>query len=99
MCDKSKIREKRIVGVPDLVVEIISKATVRKDKIVKFHRYERAGVKEYWIVDPLNETIAVYVLEEGRFRHQGMYVRAETIPVRLFPGFAIELKNVFTKEE
>ncbi|CAM4127042.1 Uma2 family endonuclease [Geobacillus stearothermophilus] len=99
VCDKSKIREKRIVGVPDLVVEIISKSTVRKDKIVKFHRYERAGVKEYWIVDPMNETIDVYVLEEGRFRHQGMYVRDDTIPVRLFPELAIELKNVFAEEE
>ncbi|MGG3894643.1 Uma2 family endonuclease [Geobacillus stearothermophilus] len=99
VCDKNKIREKRIVGVPDLVVEIISKSTVRKDKIVKFHRYERAGVKEYWIVDPMNETIDVYVLEEGRFRHQGMYVRDDTIPVRMFPGFGIELKNVFAEEE
>ncbi|MGZ0086040.1 hypothetical protein ACWNXI_10850 [Caldibacillus thermoamylovorans] len=41
----------------------------------------------------------VYVLEEGRFRHQGMYVRDETIPVRPFPGFAIDLKNMFAEEE
>ncbi|BBW96452.1 hypothetical protein ACPVTF_08080 [Geobacillus icigianus] len=41
----------------------------------------------------------VYVLEEGRFRHQGMYVRDETIPVRPFLGFTIDLKNVFAEEE
>jgi len=80
-------------------MEIISKSTVCKDKIVKFHRYVQVGMEEYGIVDPLNEKMDVYVLEEGRFRHQGMYVRAKTIPVRLFLGFAIELKNVFAGEK
>ncbi|MBB5325036.1 Uma2 family endonuclease [Anoxybacillus tepidamans] len=52
VCDQNKIRDKRIVGAPDLVIEIISKLTVKKDKVIKFNRYQRAGVKEYWIVDP-----------------------------------------------
>lgn len=99
VCDKSKIREKRIVGVPDLIVEILSPSTAKKDKIIKFNRYQRAGVKEYWIVDPSNETIDVYVLEQTGFKHVGTYFKEDTLPVRLFAGFEIALSNVFRDEE
>lgn len=99
VCDKSKIREKRIVGVPDLIVEILSPSTAKKDKIIKYNRYQRAGVKEYWIVDPSNEAVDVYVLEQTEFKHAGTYFKEDLIPVRLFAGFEIALSNVFGDEE
>lgn len=99
VCDKNKIHEKRIVGVPDLVVEILSPSTAKIDKIVKFNRYQRAGVKEYWIVDPSNETIDPYVLQQNVFKHSGTYFRDDTLPVGLFAGFAIALSNVFPPGE
>lgn len=95
VCDKKKIHEKRIVGVPDLVIEILSKSTAKKDKLIKFNRYQKAGVKEYWIVDPSNENIDVYLLESGSFNHSGIYFKDDHIPVNLFEGFSIDLMNIF----
>jgi len=98
VCDQNKIREKRIVGTPDLVIEIISKSTAKKDKVVKFNRYQRAGVKEYWIVDPSNETIDVYCLENEGFAHRGTYFKDDRISVHLFEGLSIDLANVFRED-
>lgn len=72
-----------------MVVEIISTSTAKKDKIIKLKRYERAGVKEYWIVDPANENIDVYVLENGAFRHRGTYFKDDTIPAICLQDFQL----------
>lgn len=98
VCDKSKIRDKRIVGVPDLIVEILSGATARKDKTVKYNLYQKVGVKEYWIVDPSNEFIDVYLLEDDRYEASGTYFKDDSIPVNIFDGFSIDLKNVFRED-
>jgi len=98
VCDQNKIREKRIVGIPDLVIEIISKSTAKKDKVIKFNRYQRAGVKEYWIVDPSNQTIDVYCLESGTFAHRGIYFKDDCISVHLFEDLSIDLANVFRED-
>lgn len=99
VCDRSKIHEKRIVGVPDLIVEILSPSTSRKDKRVKFQRYEREGVQEYWIVDPSNETVDGYVLNETVYKHVGTFFRDDQIPVTIFDGFSIPLSQVFNEAE
>ena len=59
VCDSAKIRERGIWGAPDLVVEILSPSTSRKDQNEKYNLYERSGVKEYWVVEPA-----------GRFGHR-----------------------------
>lgn len=99
VCDKNKIQENRIVGVPDLVIEILSPSTSKRDKIIKYNRYQRAGVKEYWIVDPSNETIDVYVLGNSVFKHTGTYFKDDTLSIQLFEGFSIDLSNVFTNND
>ena len=99
VCDPSKIQEKRIVGPPDLVVEILSKSTVKKDKLVKFNRYQKAGVKEYWIVDPSNETVDIYLLKNSVFQHQGIFFRDDQVPVHLFENFTIDLGSIFQNAE
>lgn len=99
VCDKNKIHEKRIVGVPDLVVEILSPSTAKVDKIVKYNRYQRAGVKEYWIVDPSNETIDVYLLHQDAFKHSGTFFKDDTLSVQLLEGFTIDLSNVFINND
>ena len=63
-CDKSKDRIKNIYGAPDLVIEICSPSTRKKDMVDKLHKYENAGVREYWIVDPMEETVDKYVFSE-----------------------------------
>lgn len=72
------VGEKRLQGAPELVVEVLSPGTAKHDRHTKYHAYEQHGVKEYWIVDPLHETIEVWTLgEAGTFTRQGAYTREE----------------------
>ena len=73
VCNPEIIEEDGIHGVPGLVVEILSPSTAKHDKIDKFLKYEKYGVKEYWIVDPVNKSVDVFLLKEGRFIPSGTY--------------------------
>ena len=73
VCNPDIVEDDGIHGVPDLVVEILSKSTSRQDKNYKFFKYEQYGVKEYWIVDPFIKTVDVYLLKEGKFHHDNTY--------------------------
>ncbi len=65
VCDQSRMRPNGIWGPPDWVIEIITPWTAKKDLAEKFGAYERAGVPEYWVVDPGNRSLVVYRLEPG----------------------------------
>ena len=67
VCDPGKVRENAVYGTPDLVVEILSRSTARYDRGRKRDVYERFGVREYWIVDPLALSVEQYALEDGKF--------------------------------
>lgn len=67
ICDNSKFGRRGYKGVPELIVEVLSKSTAKKDKGVKFKTYQRSGVKEYWIADPINKSIDQYILENGEY--------------------------------
>ena len=62
-----KLKEQGFFGAPDLVVEILSPATRRFDKGEKKAEYERSGVKEYWIIDPADNSTEGFILQEGKF--------------------------------
>ncbi len=90
------IEPERINGSPDLVVEILSQSTAYYDLRKKFKVYEQLGVKEYWIVDPEEKTIQVFVLSNGKYvldQEAGMDGAARS---RLLEGFAVDLKGIFT---
>ena len=71
--------EKRIMGAPDLVAEVLSPSTAKFDRQDKYQAYERHGVGEYWIVDPVHETIEVWTLDENtQFSRQGAYGKTGT---------------------
>ena len=63
-----------IYGVPDMVVEVLSKSTQKKDVTVKKDSYEACGVKEYWIINPYMETVDTYVLQDGKYILTGEYI-------------------------
>ena len=65
VCDPTKLRKNKIVGAPDLVVEVLSPSTGGHDSITKKQVYQRAGVKEYWIVSPDEKTVFKHVLDEN----------------------------------
>lgn len=84
VCDREKIRPQYIFGAPDLVVEIVSSSTRKKDMYLKLERYASAGVREYWIVDPGKEKVLVYDLEGDTF--PAIYGFDSCIPVGIFSG-------------
>lgn len=86
-----------VLGAPDLVVEIASPKTKQRDETVKLRLYERAGVVEYWVVDPDAEAIRVYKRAAERFEPPVEHSRAagDVLKTTLFPGLDISLSRVF----
>jgi Uma2 family endonuclease len=97
VCDSSKLDKRGCNGAPDLVVEISSQSTARYDKVEKFRRYQAAGVREYWIVDPDSKTVQACVLEKGRYILSS-YDDTSPAPVAILPGCRIDLETVFAEE-
>ncbi len=96
ICDPNKLDEKGCHGAPDLIVEILSPSTSSKDTHEKFRLYEEFGVQEYWIVDPSNNLLDIFLLDEnGKYTLLGKFDKTDTVPVSLFPDLFIELKEVF----
>lgn len=96
VCDESKLRKTGYFGVPDLIIEISSPSTARKDKLLKFNKFEKAGVKEYWIVEPENKLISVFTLQENkRYGRPEVYAQDHTIKVSILPELEIDLNSVF----
>ena len=67
VCSEYDFHAKAFEGAPDLVVEILSPSTRSKDMLLKLYKYLKAGVREYWIIDPEQETVLVYDLSSGKF--------------------------------
>jgi Uma2 family endonuclease len=96
ICDQSKLDDKGCKGSPDLIVEIVSPSTARKDMKEKFVRYERAGVREYWIVDPSGKIVTVFKLSsEGLFGRPDVYGKEDRIKISIVEGLEVELLSVF----
>jgi len=89
-----KIDDKGCSGAPDMVIEILSPATARRDKLLKFNKYQSAGVREYWIVDIDSRTVQVHILENGRY-FTTSYGEADKIAVHALDGCEISLSAVF----
>lgn len=82
-------------GAPDLVVEVLSPSTSRRDLVLKRERYARFGVREYWLVDPVARSIEVLTWQEGAFHSQGIYA-GDMVPVSaVLPGFAFRAEAIF----
>ena len=73
ICDRSKIKRNGVYGAPDLVVEILSPSTAKNDRGYKKGVYEACGVPEYWIVDPSQRSVEVYLLQGGRYTLDNIY--------------------------
>jgi Uma2 family endonuclease len=82
-------------GPPDLVIEIFSPGSVRRDKTTKFDLYEKHGVKEYWMVDPHEAYIEVWVLTNDQFVHQGVYGRDDEFSSTVLGGATLNGKAIF----
>lgn len=97
ICDKNKIDNRGCVGAPDLVVEVLSPSTAKKDRSEKLRLYIAAGVKEYWIIDPFNQALEVYNQEEKQTTNivARVYSKEDVVKVGIFEDCEIELRSVF----
>ena len=84
ICDAKKVTMRCCYGAPDLVMEILSPATRRKDLILKTAKYQNAGVREYWIIDPAAEKLLVYRFEKDWFPQN--YDFGAQVPVGIWDG-------------
>jgi Uma2 family endonuclease len=96
ICDLSKLDERGCCGAPDMIVEILSPSTAKKDVTEKFSLYEESAVKEYWIVYPKDAAITVFLLQEGGKYDEGTTYELEgKVPVSIFDNYLIDLKEIF----
>lgn len=97
VCDDNKIDARGCNGAPDLVVEILSPGNAIKDAELKFELYEKAGVKEFWVIHPTEETVLIFVLgDDGRFGGGHLYAGYKKIQSKILPGFETDLSEIFS---
>ena len=89
------ITGQNVKGAPDLVVEVLSPSTAQRDRTLKRERYEKFGVREYWIADIVGNTIEVNVSEGDTYSVAGVYGQGDTFQSPLLPGLEIDVSAVF----
>lgn len=88
------ITAKNLQGAPDLVIEILSPSTRPRDERLKRDLYERAGVEEYWLVDPDSEVVTIYRRGGAAFLPPLHFNKSDVVTTPLFSGFALRLEHV-----
>jgi len=88
--------EEKVCGVPDLVVEVISPGTEEVDRGEKYLEYARAGVREYWLVDPEERTVEIYTLKGSAFVLLGKHRSGEAAFSKLLSGFEVKVEEIFS---
>ena len=91
----SKMKENKIEGAPDLVVEVLSPSTAYYDLKHKKSIYEKQGVREYWIVDPIEKTLEIFELQNGKFISTGELSKNEIAKSKLISGMEVGLDIIF----
>jgi len=84
-------------GAPDWIAEVLSPGTARHDRLVKLPVYERAGVREVWLVDPIERTLTLYRLESGRYGSATLLELKGQTPLTAVPGVIIDWDKVLAK--
>ena len=89
VCEKNKITDNGCNGTPDWVIEIVSSGSKAMDYFTKLFKYRTAGVKEYWIVDPMKQRVTVYFFEKESMEE---YSFGGDVPVGIYEGFCIKVE-------
>jgi Uma2 family endonuclease len=96
VCNPEKLDERGCIGAPDMIVEVLSPATLKYDMNDKYRIYEAAGVKEYWTIAPKDKSVIVFLLQEnGEYAEGIMYSEKSNIPVQSLPGLEIKADELF----
>jgi Uma2 family endonuclease len=95
VCDEAKLDARGAIGAPDLIVEILSPGNSKKEMTYKYDLYQEAGVLEYWMINPDDKTMLVYVLKNGIFEGQKPLIEESIVKSRLFPELDFTLSEIF----
>ena len=96
ICDLSKITEKGCLGAPDLVVEVASKSSIKKDLHEKYSLYEQCGIKEYWMVLPAERSLIIFTLDDnGVYQAAKPLTCGDKVVSQVLSGLEIDLDEIF----
>jgi len=90
-----KVQEKKIVGAPDLVVEVSTFGTVAFDRLTKYDTYEYTGVQEYWIINLERRTVEVFLLEGDEYQSLGVFHGDQKVPSQLISWLSVRVDQFF----
>ncbi len=100
VCDLNKMKDGGCFGAPDLVVEVLSPGNTKKEMKQKYEVYEENGVKEYWVVHPIDKNIVIHSLQEnGKFQASKYFTDEDILESTLFPDFTVDLSKVFLNKK
>ena len=97
ICDPSKLDDIGCKGAPDLIIEILSPSTQRHDRVTKFNLYQRAGVREYWVVDPVKKDAQSFVLEDRHYIAKEYGTSGDQMKVNVLDDCTLDLSLVFSE--
>lgn len=90
VCDLQKLDDRGMRGAPDWIAEVLSPATARYERTTKLSAYERAGVPEVWLIDPIDHTVAIYRIESGRYTQPVVQELRDQTAITTVPGVGID---------
>lgn len=96
ICDRNKLTDRGCSGAPDWVIEIVSSGNSSHDYVRKLNLYADAGVQEYWIVNPMEETVLIYHLEESKFKVRSCTFQ-DMLDVNIFEDLRIDFSSLDLK--
>lgn len=91
------LSKRGIEGPPDIVVEILSPSTAKRDKISKMKIYADHGIPEYWIVEPAGETLELYSLVDGSFKLTNVYAESEVVESQVLPCISFTMQDIMDR--
>lgn len=96
VCDKSKLGENKFIGIPELIIEILSPSNQAHDLVTKLNLYMQYGVREYWIVNPMLNSVQIYTLnEEGQYLQMDALKEIGMAASEILKGFRVNLEDLF----
>ena len=91
ICDKNKLSDKGCAGAPDWIIEIVSPSSQRMDYMIKLFKYQTAGVREYWIVDPAKNRVTTYDFVTDSIEE---YTMADFVTCNIYEGLEIDFSEI-----
>ncbi|GGA89578.1 Uma2 family endonuclease [Puia dinghuensis] len=98
VCDPQKVDSRGVCGAPDLIIEILSPSNSQYDVCDKYDVYQESGVREYWVVSPMQENVMVSLLQaDGKYDASTIHKPGDTLHATAVPGFSLDIRQLFTQ--